>query len=602
MEKFLDADGKSDEEFKNQWMEYGVRWSEFNNQDTCLRVVALCVANRFHQTLIYLCHELKMVVLASTAVSLAQTDEHATVLTNLLFNEPFAPFHNHEICSSIPACFEISDAFYALCVRGFMSAAQLLVTRVSRHNQDLFRAVVNNGRLDVARWLVTDEERCRVLWRHGDVREFVWPSNSTEDVFDVLMLTTPSVKLFAFVVELGIRPRTSSWTKVIMSCIRNLASRFKNRPYVRFAPSHCELVVAAFEFLERACDDFDPFMSSHCNVWSVVDGLAHIANADTHAETIELVSLTITRLTRRFPKYFTPSAVSSFEGYFFHNAPYSYVPPCQHWRCIGVYILQGWVTPSFDLLRDVIHHQACAHRLHPAVISALFKGREPCGRVETLFARLFRIPKSHTAVCVTLEVLACEDPLLIEGVIEIAEANAGRLLDRPDISSQGADLICRIHEHRVIVSRMGRLGELTSRFLLFGMALFGELVSERHVPALFGFIHPTMALEMHRRHCTQMPAHALYHNRMSSVSRAIAVWFSDYSMDRWMAYHYRSSLYAYPTDKCKKESTCALAGMVTLRILLRERRGYRIVLGPKNLSSTAPLPPAASMTILGFCA
>jgi hypothetical protein len=98
---------------------------------------------------------------------------------------------------------------------------------------------------------------------------------------------------------------------------------------------------------------------------------------------------------------------------------------------------------------------------------------------------------------------------------------------------------------------------------------------------------------------------------MTSASRAILVWYSPDSitMDRWMAVHYRSFAERAHTLHSIWCTTAELARIIAVKLVIKERGGHRIVLGPLSSGSSGSsgsptsllLPAQATNLILSYC-
>jgi len=595
LEKILDFASKtrSDERVLNLLVTFGEtfgRGQELGNVQLTDRLIDLLIRKKFVSSLAYL-NDWTSPRICTSAIRLSETDDEALMWLQALKADRFA-----------------DELFTAVCFKGFLVAAQHLLAsgnlawRASE-TKDLLWYVIRRGHLPVARWLIRGEE-CRGLWPGSNPQKAVWPF-----ILDLILVHEPRMELLQFLIDLDIPPpHNSSWTKLLLDTVDLMPSRM-NYKLIAFTPDHQRIILALLEHAHKNCPRFDDLLSTRKFKWGLVFSLSRMVDgAETAAAAKDLshsVASLIETVFARYPLYYTPSVQEELAEFLRTSltSTHGKLP-----RRVTVFVLLGWLSHSKHpfSLTQLIRLQNSDHRLDSHTLQQYYFGGRKQPSIEAVLSRLFEIPLPYPCdAAFWFEAFDTEEPLLIEAAVDMLQPAKGTT----NYTSLGSELILEMRNHWVILQRHGILKRIVSQFLVMGLDMNREDRYSRKSLATrwFPFCHPDMAHTLFLRHCRTLPYHTLYDACMTPASRAILVWYSpdSVSMDRWMAVHYRSFAEHAHTIHSIQCRTAELARMVAVKLVIKERGGHRIVLGPVSAGSPSTplflLPPQATNLILSYC-
>ena len=555
------------------------------------RLTELLIRKKFVSSLVYLSNCSSPSRICTTVIRLSETDDEALVWLQALKADRFP-----------------DELFTAVCFKGFLVTAQHLLASGnlawrSSETKDLLWYVIRRGHLPVARWLVRGEE-CRLLWPEGNLQKVVWPF-----ILDLILVHEPRMELLQFLIDLDIPPpHNSSWTRLILDGIDLLPSRM-NYKALAFTPDHQRIILALLEYAHKNCPRFDDLLSTRKFKWGIVFSLSRMVDgAETAAAAKDLshsVALLIETVFASYPLYFSPSVQEELAEFWRTslNSTHGKLP-----RRVTVFVLLGWLSHSKHpfSLTQLIRLQNSDHRLDSHTLRHVYFGGKKQPSIEVVLSRLFEIPLPYPCdAAFWFEAFDTEEPLLIEAAVDMLQPAKGTA----HYTSLGSELILELRNHWVMLQRHGILKRVVSQFLVMALDMIKEDRYNRKSLATrwFPFCHPDLAHTLFLRHCRTLPYHTLYDACMTSASRAILVWYSpdSVSMDRWMAVHYRSFAEHAHTIHSIQCRTAELARVVAVKLVIKERGGHRIVLGPISPGSPTTslflLPAQATNLILSYC-
>lgn len=530
----------------------------------------------------------------------------------------------------------------------------------------------------VVHWLLSDDCRClwpegdagKFVWLRKPGRRF-------GAVFEDFMIHNPSVEMLELLLQYPPPAECRCpWSWVLYETINNLFYVANSSSFV-FTAHHSRTLLAAIDYASRHCSRFDILVTAMdinpTHFSNYLRSFAHIANsngtlsAPISVEIAHEISRFISALISRFPDIFTADYIDRFKAYIPTKI---LTAACMRWDDV-VFVLMGWLRHDPRILHLVTKKQSCNQkqscarfvRLPHNIVRLYFDNKTAPPRT-SIFARLFKVPSFHGMhhLSTWLHALAGEDDLVMDAVASLIESapSSGPIERRggdpePELGSWwraerggnwgesstsssaavqsfGKFVVSRIIDPDLdLAASVGRKNLFAGQALNYSASLFcamgvgagaeaGPRGASNGMMALrlFQTCHPLLAHALYRHYRIDRHVHLFDRMRsdMGPVNRAVVVWMAPdgVTLDRWMALHFMRAARAKDTANLAAV-TRELLRVVLLKLLIKERGGSRLVLGPKgrgwdaqherNISTHTRnahvLPLEASNAILSYC-